>query len=220
MRTATDTADLVTADAQHLAGTVVAARARDRIAPGLAAVLVVDGTDPSRWMRAAAAIAGDSAIAVTARAAIGAVAGRARAGLGLGLERVAREEAGAVDTRRERIAEVERRRQHGGRLAMTLGAELLAMAALAQIPRRGGTRAVLARPVAVVDEVTARQGRRVVQVLVARGAHARVSLGLVRVAAVAGDHRGPQMVVAVGDAGVAAHAVPARGPAVARVIES
>jgi len=57
---------------------------------------------------------------------------------------VTRGEAGAMHARRERIGEVKGGGQRWDRLAVTLGAELLAMARLTDISRRRRARAVLA----------------------------------------------------------------------------
>ena len=52
MRTTADPADLVTLDAELLAGATMTARTRCGIAAGLATVLVLEGADPTWRMRA------------------------------------------------------------------------------------------------------------------------------------------------------------------------
>jgi hypothetical protein len=76
---------------------------------------------------------------------------------------------------------------------------------------------VLAHPVAVVREVALRQEARVLEVLVAGIALPRIARAVV--AAEAGRHRRAQLLVALGDADVAAHAVAARDRPVALVVE-
>src|SRR5689334_21722458 len=118
-------------------------------------------------MRASPPVAGDPARRVAGDAAIGRVARGAGAGLGAGLERMARREAGAVHARGERVGEPALRGQRRHALAVAVGAEPLLMARLAQIPGRRGAGAVLAHPVAMVGEVALRQEARVLEVLVA-----------------------------------------------------
>jgi len=221
MGIAADPADLVTADAQALAGTVVAARTRGRIAPRLAAMGIVAGrrTDPAGRMRAAPRIAGDAERGVAARAAVGRVTRRARTGFGARFERVARHETGAMDRRRHGVREVRRGRQDRDALAVAVGAEPVAMTRLTQIAGRCGARAVLAQPVAVVREVGRGQGRGVFEIAVTRVASTRVARGLVIVTTEAGRHRRTQVLIAFRDADVAPHAIAAARRGVRGVVE-
>src|SRR5262249_55307325 len=154
-------------------------------------------------------VAGDAAIRRVARAA--------GAGPGASLQRMARCKARAMHARGERIREATLRRQRRHGLAVAVGAEPLLMARLAQIAGGCGARAVLAHPVAVVREVALRQEARVLEVLVARVALPRIARGVVT--AEAGGHRWSQLIVALGDADVAAHAVAAAHRSVPLVIE-
>jgi hypothetical protein len=124
-----------------------------------------------------------------------------------------------MDARRERIGEPPRRRQRGHGLAVTVGAERLAVAGLTEIAGRGRAGAVLAQPVTVVREVALRQEARVLETAVTCVAAARVAGGVVSVTAKAGRHRRAQVVVAVGDADMAAHAIAAGRRGVLPVIE-
>src|SRR6185436_10058614 len=147
--------------------------ARRRIAPRLATVAVIE-PDPARRVRVAArARVRDAARLVAGRAAIGRVAGGARARIGARLERVPRGEPGAVHARAHRIGQPHRGADRRRGAAMAAGAEALTMAALAQIPRRRGARAVLAQPVAVVREVARGQRAFGLEVAVAGAARAR-----------------------------------------------
>ena len=170
-------------------------------------------------MRAELATTSDPELGVTARAAIRRVTRRACARLGTGLERVARLEAGAMDRRREWIFEVRGCRQNRHGLAVTLGAELIAVTRSAQIARRRSARAVLAQPIAFVREMRLGQRRRVFEPVMARVAFARVARGIVIVAAKAGRHRRTQMLIAFGNADVTAHAIALARRCVLRVIE-
>lgn len=220
MGIATDATDCVTAHAQLLAGAAMTARARRRIAPGLAAVPVVRRrqADPAGWVRVAARVPGDTLVGVARRAAIRLMTGRARARIGARLEGMAGREAGAMHARTERIGKPLGGRQHRHGPAVAGGAVRLRVTRLAQIARRCGARAVLAEPVAVMREVAGGERALVLEVHVARIAGARVALLVVT--AEAGRHRRPQRRIAGGDAIVAAHAVALDGTDVREVIEA
>ncbi|MDB4958405.1 MAG: hypothetical protein JWO36_5974 [Myxococcales bacterium] len=190
---ASDAAHLVATDAERLAGAVVTARARCRIAARLAPVLVVGGseTDPAGRMWAAASVAGDAAREMTRRAAIRRVASRARTRLGARFEGVTRGEAGAMHARSERIGEMSRRGQYRHGLAMTVRAELLPMTRLTEIARRRRAGPVLVHPIAVVCEMALRQQACVFEIAMTRIAFPRVASRVVVVAAKARRHRRP-----------------------------
>ena len=90
---------------------------------------------------------------------------------------------------------------------MALGAELFAMTGLAKLAGRCGGGAVGAQPIAFVGEMTLRQHGGVEQVAMTRAALPRIVGSLVVVAVKTGRHCGTQMIVTLGDADVAAHAI-------------
>jgi hypothetical protein len=220
MRIAAHAADLMTTDAQLLPCPIVTARARRWIATRFTAVEVLGDTEPTRRMWAAPIRPRNRALGVTRDAAIGLMTCRARAGLGLRFERVTRRETCAMHARRERIGEVERRRQGGDSFAMAARTELLAMTGLTDFARGGRAYTVLAHPVAIVGEVGLGQRPRLFEVLVACAALACVARRLLVVTLEASRHRRSQVAIAFRNTDVTTHAVAARWLDVAIVIKS
>jgi hypothetical protein len=150
------------------------------------------------------------------------MARRAQTGVCAGFERVPCPEARTVQSFQPHVIEGHFRRERGHRAdAVALRARTLAMAGRAEIALATCPDAVLADPVAVVDDVAGR--RRVVggEIDVARVAAAQVPLVLVLVTAEAGGHLREQRLRArLGDGAVAADAVPVNHRVVLRVLEA
>ena len=155
-----DAADPVTADAHRFSGAAVTTGALGWIAPGRAAVFIgLSGRpEPSRWMRAARirTRCGQSEAGVTRLARVLAVARAAQPRLSPRLLGVSRAESGAVHASSRHVVEQCFFGQRGDRLAVTAGAEPLAVAGLAQIAGGRGAHPVLANIVAVVHKVALR----------------------------------------------------------------
>lgn len=137
VRVAARAADLVAPDAERLACAGVAARALDRIAPRRASVLVPLATESEpAWRMRAPSGAGRGAhvaLRVTAFARAHRVACAAEAGLRSRLGGMARDEAGAVYARSERIVEQEALGQDRDRDAVARRAGPLTVARRAEI---------------------------------------------------------------------------------------
>jgi len=149
------------------------------------------------------------------------VASHAETGVGASFHRVAGDEAGTVEAREWHLIEHEPRRQRGdGADSVASGARSLGVAACAEITCARGSDAVLADPVAVMDEVTRRWRILRSEVLVTAVAVAKRPLILVLVTAEACGHFGPHRVrVLVGRGLVASDAIAVRRRLVSSMLE-
>jgi hypothetical protein len=181
----------MTLDAELLTRASVTTGARERVEPGLDAVLpaAARGRQKARRVRASKRRSGSHAgrsVAIDARAF--GVARRAEPGIGTRLVGMARSETSAVKPGELYLVERKPRGKGGDRDTVARGARALAVARRAEIARARGAHAVLAYPVALVDQMARRRRVLVRQIDVATIAVAQRPLFLVLVAAKAGRH--------------------------------
>ena len=196
MRVAARAADAVAADAELLARSAVTPCARGRVDASLDAVVPATRArgDETRWVGAARRRSRPNTLSIMApltRAL--AVTGRAEPGIGAGLEGVARNKAGAMQAGQRHVVEGEPGGERGDRPdAMATCTRSLAVTARAEVACPGSPSSVLAKPVAVVNQVALGRGLLGGEILVTAVAVAERPLLAVLVATEARRHLGPQ----------------------------
>jgi hypothetical protein len=208
-------ADAVTADAELFTRATMTSGARCRVDARLGPVVAsaAPRAYPPQRVRATRCRARTDMTAVMAPLTrILAVTRRAQAGVGASLIRVSRDEACAVKARERDTVECERRWQsRDGADPVAPRAGALGVAARAKVSRARRTRAVLAQPIAIVDEVAYRGRVFGREVLVTAVAVAQWPLIAMLVAAEASGHLRPDHLGALfGHGLVAADAISVR----------
>jgi len=223
VRTASGAADTVAPHTELLVRSPVTSGARRRLEPRARPVLPPARRQPSGWVRARGGGARrHPAARVTVDARAFRVARRADAWVGPCFLGVPCRKAGAVQSGKRDVVERQPRGQRGdGALTMARGALPLGMTARAQVALARRPRAVLAHPVAVVDEVIVRSLSVVAEVDVTSVAVAQRPLIAVLVAAEARGHlRQHGLRTRLGRLDVAANAISPDRQHVSSVFES